>query len=96
MPLWPAAARSSHCRAQALARGGTFAPLVPVSSGVLRCKEPAPVRCISPCRSARVQKMTYVTQLEEYEEAVMKKRLEEMTEDEVQRLMQESEASRKK
>lgn len=44
----------------------------------------------------RVQKMTYVTQLEEYEEAVMKKRLEEMTEDEVQRLVQESEATRKK
>jgi hypothetical protein len=40
--------------------------------------------------------MTYVVQLEEYEEAVMKKRLEEMPEEELQRLLQESDASKKK
>jgi hypothetical protein len=43
-----------------------------------------------------LQKMTYVTQLEEYEEAVMKKRLEEMPEDELQRLLLESESLKKK
>jgi hypothetical protein len=35
--------------------------------------------------------MTYVTQLKDYEEAVIKKRLEEMTEDEVNRMMDEVE-----
>ncbi len=37
------------------------------------------------------QQMTYVRQLEAYEEAVMKKRIEEMTEDELQELMAETE-----
>jgi hypothetical protein len=35
------------------------------------------------------KQMTYVKQLEEYEEAVMKKRLEEMPEAEVERVMEE-------
>jgi hypothetical protein len=35
--------------------------------------------------------MTYVKQLEDYEEAVMKKRLEEMPETERERLLQEIE-----
>jgi 5'-deoxynucleotidase YfbR-like HD superfamily hydrolase len=43
-----------------------------------------------------MQKMTYVTQLEEYEEEVMKKRLEEMPEEEVQRLLRESESDKEK
>jgi cytochrome c-type biogenesis protein CcmH/NrfG len=43
-----------------------------------------------------LQKMTYVTQLEEYEEAVMKKRLEEMTEDEVARLLDENEKQKQR
>jgi Protein of unknown function (DUF3007) len=38
---------------------------------------------------APLQKMTYVQQLEQYEEAVMKKRLEELTEDELERMMKE-------
>ncbi len=36
-----------------------------------------------------VQEMTYVKQLEEYEEAVMRKRLAEMPEEDVERLMRE-------
>jgi hypothetical protein len=38
--------------------------------------------------------MTYAQQLQMYEEAVMKKRLEEMTESEVQRLMAEVEGEK--
>jgi hypothetical protein len=38
--------------------------------------------------------MTYVKQLEMYEEAVMKKRMEEMTEAEVQQLMTDVESER--
>jgi hypothetical protein len=38
--------------------------------------------------------MTYAQQLQMYEEAVMKKRLEEMTESEVQRLMAEVESEK--
>ena len=38
--------------------------------------------------------MTYARQLEMYEEAVMKKRVEEMTEAEVARLMDDVEAER--
>ncbi len=38
--------------------------------------------------------MTYVKQLEAYEEAVMQKRMEEMTDVELQRLMNEVEASK--
>eukprot|EP00210_Caulerpa_lentillifera_P007549 g7211.t1 len=37
------------------------------------------------------KKMTYVTQLKEYEEAVMQKRLDEMTESELETLMEEVE-----
>ncbi|WIA15338.1 hypothetical protein OEZ85_002003 [Tetradesmus obliquus] len=40
------------------------------------------------------KKMTYAQQLQMYEEEVMKKRLEEMTESEVQRLMAEVESER--
>ena len=36
---------------------------------------------------ANLQKMTYVQQLQDYETAVMKKRLEEMTEDELERML---------
>lgn len=39
--------------------------------------------------------MTYVKQLEEYEEAVMKKRLEEMPESELQSMMEQVEKERK-
>ena len=39
--------------------------------------------------NALTQEMTYVKQLEEYEEAVMKKRLAEMPEEDVERLMRE-------
>ncbi len=38
--------------------------------------------------------MTYVKQLEDYEEAVMKKRLEEMPQAEKERLLQEIETER--
>ena len=38
--------------------------------------------------------MTYVKQLEDYEEAVMKKRLEEMPESEKERLLAEIEAEK--
>lgn len=38
--------------------------------------------------------MTYVKQLEMYEEAVIKKRMEEMTEAEVQQLLSEVEAEK--
>lgn len=38
-----------------------------------------------------MQDMTYVKQLKEYEEAVMKKRLEELNETEVERLLGEVE-----
>jgi len=38
--------------------------------------------------------MTYVKQLEMYEEAVIKKRMDEMTETEVQQLMSDVEAER--
>lgn len=40
------------------------------------------------------KQMTYVKQLENYEEAVMKKRLDEMTEAEMQRLLTEVEAEK--
>ena len=40
------------------------------------------------------QKMTYAKQLEMYESAVMQKRLEEMTEAELQQLMTEVEADK--
>lgn len=39
--------------------------------------------------------MTYVKQLKEYEDAVMKKRLEELNDTEVERLMGEVEDERK-
>lgn len=39
--------------------------------------------------------MTYVTQLEDYEEAVMRKRLEEMTDAEVEILMEEVEREKR-
>lgn len=39
--------------------------------------------------------MTYVKQLEAYEEAVMRKRLEEMTDAELEQMMQEVEEERK-
>jgi hypothetical protein len=38
--------------------------------------------------------MTYVKQLEDYENAVMRKRLEEMTEDELADLVSETEAQK--
>jgi hypothetical protein len=38
-----------------------------------------------------MQKMTYVTQLEDYETAVMQKRLEEMTEEEYDRTLKDGE-----
>lgn len=41
-----------------------------------------------------VQKMTYARQLEMYESAVMQKRLEEMTEAELQQLMAEVESDK--
>jgi hypothetical protein len=41
-----------------------------------------------------LQKMTYAQQLQMYEEEVMKKRLEEMTESEVARLMAEVESEK--
>lgn len=40
--------------------------------------------------------MTYVKQLEQYEEAVMRKRMEEMTDAEVQQLLEEIEKEKKK
>jgi len=39
--------------------------------------------------------MTYVTQLKDYEEAVMQKRLEEMTDAEIEVLMEEVEREKK-
>jgi hypothetical protein len=42
------------------------------------------------------QKMTYVKQLEMYEEAVIKKRMDEMTEAEVQQLLAEVDEERTK
>lgn len=47
------------------------------------------------CRVATKQ-MTYVKQLEDYEEEVMKKRLEEMPEAELESLMEDIETERKK
>jgi hypothetical protein len=44
----------------------------------------------------RTQKMTYARQLEMYESAVMQKRLEEMTEAELQQLMAEVESDKAK
>ena len=41
-----------------------------------------------------LQQMTYVKQLEDYENAVMRKRLEEMTEDELADLVNETEAQK--
>lgn len=41
-----------------------------------------------------MQKMTYAQQLRMYEEAVMQKRLEEMTEAELQQLLQEVDADK--
>jgi hypothetical protein len=43
-----------------------------------------------------MQDMTYVTQLKEYEEAVMQKRLEEMTDDELQRMLDDAEKQKQK
>eukprot|EP00877_Chromochloris_zofingiensis_P007073 jgi/Chrzof1/2619/Cz11g22200.t1 len=42
------------------------------------------------------KQMTYVKQLEQYEEAVMRKRMEEMTDAEVQQLLEEIEKEKKK
>eukprot|EP01025_Chloroclados_australasicus_P022602 TRINITY_DN23217_c0_g1_i2.p2 TRINITY_DN23217_c0_g1~~TRINITY_DN23217_c0_g1_i2.p2 ORF type:complete len:164 (-),score=17.41 TRINITY_DN23217_c0_g1_i2:84-575(-) len=42
------------------------------------------------------KQMTYVTQLKDYEEAVMKKRLEEMTEEELERMMSEVEDKKRR
>lgn len=42
------------------------------------------------------KQMTYVKQLEQYEQAVMKKRLEEMTEDELSGLLDETEEEKKR
>lgn len=42
-----------------------------------------------------IQDMTYVKQLKEYEDAVMKKRLEELNDTEVNRLLDEVETERK-
>lgn len=42
------------------------------------------------------KQMTYVKQLEQYEDAVMRKRLEEMTEDEIQELIRESEIEKQR
>ncbi|KAI7837399.1 hypothetical protein COHA_008766 [Chlorella ohadii] len=42
------------------------------------------------------KQMTYVKQLEEYEEAVMRKRLEEMPEAEVERMLGEVEAEKQR
>lgn len=44
--------------------------------------------------AARAQQMTYVKQLEAYEDAVMRKRLEEMTEEEMADLVREAEADK--
>ena len=41
-----------------------------------------------------IQDMTYVKQLREYEDAVMAKRLEEMTEDEVQKMVDSTDAKK--
>jgi len=41
-----------------------------------------------------MQQMTYVKQLEAYEEAVMRKRVEEMTEDELNELVAQSAEAR--
>jgi hypothetical protein len=46
--------------------------------------------------SAHKQQMTYVQQLDDYEAAVMKKRLEEMPEDEVARMMEEVEVEKER
>jgi hypothetical protein len=45
---------------------------------------------------ASAQQMTYVKQLEAYEDAVIRKRLEEMTADELSELVAESDAERAK
>jgi Protein of unknown function (DUF3007) len=50
---------------------------------------------ISPVRIGYcVQNMTYVSQLKDYEDAVMKKRLDEMTEEELERMLEETEQQR--
>jgi hypothetical protein len=41
-----------------------------------------------------VQDMTYVKQLREYEDAVMAKRLEEMTDDEVTKMVADAESQK--
>lgn len=46
------------------------------------------------CLFARAQKMTYAQQLQMYEEAVMQKRLEEMTEAEMASMLADVEAER--
>ncbi len=56
----------------------------------LRPNTPAPLCDCPP------QQMTYVKQLEAYEEAVMKKRIEEMTEAELQELASEVESDRQR
>lgn len=47
-------------------------------------------------KAALMQEMTYVKQLEDYENAVMEKRLEEMPETERERLLQEIEQEKGK
>lgn len=42
-----------------------------------------------------MQDMTYVRQLKEYEDAVMAKRLEEMTDEEVQKMIDNAEAQKR-
>ena len=49
------------------------------------------VRCEPP---PSAQQMTYARQLQDYEEAVMRKRLEELPEQELERLMDEGERQR--
>lgn len=46
--------------------------------------------------SSCLQQMTYVKQLEQYEEAVMRKRLDEMTETELSDLADEVESEKRK
>lgn len=60
-------------------------------SKVLAC---AALKCGAPCLYQPMQQMTYVKQLEAYEEAVMRKRVEEMTEDELNELVAQSAEAR--
>lgn len=52
------------------------------------------LHCAVLCCVSCSQKMTYAKQLEMYESAVMQKRLEEMTEAELQQLMTEVESDK--